>query len=76
MTSDDLTDVQKMKLRAKVESMRGYLNQVIVRMAEQGFPQDDPLWKLVTRITDDMLEVERVLATRPPAAHGKGPENS
>jgi hypothetical protein len=54
MESHDLTPAQRERLQAQLHPMLGYLNKLLHRMQNKGFPLDDPLWQLVSRAQKTM----------------------
>jgi hypothetical protein len=48
MNSREITRRQAQAVKAQIEPMRDYLHRLRVRMANRGFPPDDPLYLLVT----------------------------
>jgi len=54
MQSADLTPTQRRRLQAQLHPMLDYLNKLLHRMQNKGFPLDDPLWQLVSRAQETM----------------------
>lgn len=57
MDSHDLTTAQCRALADKLRSMLGYLNRLEKRMAEQGFPLDDELYRATVKARDAMHDL-------------------
>jgi hypothetical protein len=57
MESHDLTPAQCQALREKLGPMLVYLNKLLHRMQNKGFPLDKPLWTLVSRTQKSMQDL-------------------
>jgi hypothetical protein len=57
MRSDQLTRRQAQALKNKIRPMLGYLSRLKRRMAQKGFPPDDPLWQLASKAEQAMHEL-------------------
>jgi hypothetical protein len=55
--SDDLTTAQARALADRMRKLLGYLNRLETRMAEQGFPIDDELYRATVKARDAMHEL-------------------
>ena len=57
MDSSQLTTRQARELHARLTSMLGFLNRLLRRMEQRGFPQSDPLYQAGVRARDSLHDL-------------------
>ena len=72
MNADDLTKAQYAALRNKVGEMVAYLGRLNKRMGDRGFPNDDPLRRVVVSALNAVHQLHAEVQCR--SIDGKGRE--
>ena len=57
MRSDQLTPGQARDLHVRLSSMLGFLNRLLARMDQRGFPHDDPLYRAGLEARDSLHDL-------------------